>query len=69
MSISQHPRKRPPGFVLVKLLLAEARLLNRNIRENNRRVASDEYRQEVAGAGGMMVNSVNDIVDLDWALG
>ena len=40
-----------------------------NIRDNNRRVASAEYRQEIADAGEMMVNSVNDIVNLDWALG
>ena len=40
-----------------------------NIRESNRRVALDEYRQEIAYSGEMMVNSVNDIVNLDWALG
>ena len=40
-----------------------------NIRESNRRVAPDEYRQEITDAGEMMVNSVNDIVNLDWALG
>ena len=41
----------------------------RNIRENNRRVALAEYCQEIADFGEMMVNSVNDIVNLDWALG
>ena len=40
-----------------------------NIRESNRRVAPAEYRQEIADAGEMMVNSINDIVNLDWALG
>ncbi len=40
-----------------------------NIRESNRRVAPDECRQEITDAGEMMVNSVNDIVNLDWALG
>ena len=39
-----------------------------NIRENNRRVAPAEYRQEIADSGEMMLNSVNDIVNLDWAL-
>ena len=43
--------------------------LYHNIRDNNCRVAPDEYRQEIADAGEMMVNSVNDIVNLDWALG
>ena len=39
-----------------------------NIRKNNCRVTPAEYRQEIAGVGEMMVNSVNDIVNLDWAL-
>ena len=40
----------------------------RNIRENGRLVASAEYRQEIAGAWEVVVNSVNDLVNLDWAL-
>ena len=42
--------------------------LYRNIRDNNRRVVPDEYRQEIADAGEVMVKSINDLVNLDWAL-
>ena len=40
----------------------------RNIHENDRRVALAEYCQEIADVGEMMVNSVNYLVNLDWAL-
>ncbi len=39
-----------------------------NIRKSNRRIGLAEYRQEIADAGEMMVNSVNDIINLDYAL-
>ena len=37
-----------------------------NIRKSNRRIGLAEYRQEIADAGEMMVNSVNDIIHLDY---
>ena len=39
-----------------------------NIRKNNRQVALSQYRQEIADAGEMMVNSVSDLINLDYAL-
>ena len=39
-----------------------------NIRKNNRQIALSQYRQEIADAGEMMVNSVNDLINLDYAL-
>ena len=39
-----------------------------NIRKNNRQVALSQYRQEIAYAGEMMVNSINDLINLDYAL-
>ena len=38
-----------------------------NLRKNNRRVALAEYRQEIAHAGELMVDSINDLINLDWA--
>ena len=38
-----------------------------NIRKNQRRVHLAEYRQEIADAGEMMVDSINDLVNLAWA--
>ena len=37
-------------------------------RKNNRQIALSQYRQEIADAGEMMVNSVNDLINLDYAL-
>ena len=39
-----------------------------NIRKNNRRVGLAEYRQEIADAGELMVDTVNDLINLDYAL-
>ena len=39
-----------------------------NIRKNNRRVGLAEYRQEIADRGEMVVKSVNDLINLDYAL-
>ena len=39
-----------------------------NIRKNNRRVGLAEYRQEIADAGELMVDTVNELVNLDYAL-
>ena len=39
-----------------------------NIRKNNRQIALSQYRQEIGDAGEMMVNSVNDLINLDYAL-
>ena len=39
-----------------------------NIRKNNRQIALSQYRQEIADAGEMMVNSVNELINLDKAL-
>lgn len=39
-----------------------------NIRKNNRQIALSQYRQEIADAGEMMVNSVNALINLDYAL-
>ena len=39
-----------------------------NIRKNNRQVALSQYRQEIADAGEMMVNSTSDLINLDYAL-
>ena len=39
-----------------------------NIRKSNRRIGLAEYRREIADAGEMMVNSINDLINLDWAL-
>ncbi len=39
-----------------------------NIRKSNRRIGLAEYRQEIADAGEMMVNSVSDLINLDRAL-
>ena len=39
-----------------------------NIRKNNRQVALSQYRQEIADAGEMMVNSASDLINLDYAL-
>ena len=39
-----------------------------NIRKNNRQVALSQYRQEIADASEMMVNSVNELINLDKAL-
>ena len=39
-----------------------------NIRKNNRQVALSQYRQEIADAGEMMVNSTSDLINLDFAL-
>lgn len=39
-----------------------------NIRKNNRQIALSQYRQEIADAGEMMVNSVNELINLDYAL-
>ena len=38
-----------------------------NIRKNNRRVGLAEYRQEIADAGELMVNTLGDLINLDWA--
>ena len=38
-----------------------------NIRKNNRRIGLAEYRQEIADAGQMLVASVSDLINLDWA--
>ena len=38
-----------------------------NLRKNNRRVALAEYRQEIAHAGELMVDTINDLINLDWA--
>ena len=38
-----------------------------NIRKNNRRVHLAEYREEIAHAGEMMVNSSNELIHLAWA--
>ena len=40
-----------------------------NTRKNTRRVYLDDYRQEIADAGELLVNSVADLVDLRWAAG
>ncbi len=39
-----------------------------NIRKSNRRIGLAEYRQEIADSGEMLVNSVNDLINLDYAL-
>ena len=39
-----------------------------NIRKSNRRIGLAEYRREIADAGEMMVNSINDLINLDYAL-
>ena len=39
-----------------------------NIRKNNRRVGLAEYRQEIADAGELMVDTVNGLINLDYAL-
>ena len=39
-----------------------------NIRKNNRRVGLAEYRQEIADRGEMAVKSVDDLINLDYAL-
>ena len=39
-----------------------------NIRKNNRRVGLAEYRQEIADVGDLMVDTVNDLINLDYAL-
>ena len=39
-----------------------------NIRKSNRRIGLAEYRQEIADAGEMLVNSINDLINLDYAL-
>ena len=36
-----------------------------NIRKNNRQIALSQYRQEIAGAGEMMVNTVGELINLD----
>ena len=38
-----------------------------NIRKNNRRVPLAEYRQEIADAGELMVDTTNDLINLDYA--
>ena len=38
-----------------------------NIRKNNRRIGLAEYRQEIADSGEMLVVSVGDLINLDWA--
>lgn len=39
-----------------------------NIRKSNRRSALAEYREEIADAGDMLVNTVSELIDLDYAL-
>ena len=39
-----------------------------NIRKNNRQIALSQYRQEIADAGQMMVDSVSDLINLDYTL-
>ncbi len=39
-----------------------------NIRKNNRQIALSQYRQEIADAGEMMVNSTSELINLDYAL-
>lgn len=38
-----------------------------NVRKNNRRVHLADYRQEIADAGEMLVDSVGDLINLAWA--
>lgn len=38
-----------------------------NIRKNTRRVHLDDYRQEIAAAGELLVDSTTDLVNLAWA--
>lgn len=38
-----------------------------NIRKNNRRVALAEYRLEIADAGELMVDTINELINLDFA--
>ena len=38
-----------------------------NLRKNNRRVPLAEYRQEIAHAGELMVDTINDLINLDYA--
>ena len=38
-----------------------------NIRKSNRRIALAEYRAEIADAGDMLVNTVDELIDLDYA--
>ena len=38
-----------------------------NLRKNNRRIPLAEYRQEIAHAGELMVDTINDLINLDWA--
>ena len=39
-----------------------------NIRKSNRRIGLAEYRREIADAGEMLVDSINDLINLDYAL-
>ena len=39
-----------------------------NIRKNNRQIALSQYRQEIADAGEMMLNSAGDLINLNYAL-
>ena len=39
-----------------------------NIRKNNRRVHLSDYRAEIAGAGEMLVNSADELINLPYAL-
>ena len=38
-----------------------------NIRKNNRRVHLAEYREEIANAGEMLVDTTADLLNLAWA--
>ena len=39
-----------------------------NIRKSNRQVALSQYRQEIAKANELMVDSIEDLISLDYAL-
>ena len=39
-----------------------------HIRKNNRQIARSQYREEIADAGEVMVNSMSDLINLDYAL-
>ena len=38
-----------------------------NVRKNNRRVHLAEYREEIANAGEMLVDTTADLINLPWA--
>ena len=39
-----------------------------NIRESNRLIALSQYREEIADAGELMVDSVDELINLNGAL-